>query len=508
MNEKTKAGAPNERPAKELVQRNITKPSCALQAEEYKFTLPINILDNKCPVPAFPLDFLPEPFRTFVSDIAERTQAPPEFAAIPLIVGTGAVIGNAAVLQPKERDTAWRESPALWGCVIAPSGSCKTPPATQALKPVVSLQQELLRQWEEDTEAYETELRKWEKGSKDGEPPEKPLRPTVILNEATQEGLALAMQENPRGIFLYRDEIAGLFNSFDKYRAGKGDDRQFFLEAYSGGTYSSQRKREGSLFVSRMFLSIYGTIQPEVAKKHFSGVQDGMAQRFGLLAWPEPRPFNYVDKAPDSTAANDVAQAIEAMHQVAADCAEPFVFTFNAEARTEFADFSATLRNRRIDASALRSHLSKYEGLFIRLSLVHWFMRLFCQRPRTMGLNSPASRVVDADTARAVRLLIEEYLKAHAHHIYGYLDSHTGAEGAIPIARWIVDRGFTEFKYRDIAQRQLPGLKCRHDLLPALEYLADIAGWVIPEEIPPTKKGGRPGMKYLVNPAVLRGQFV
>ncbi|HIB84498.1 MAG TPA: DUF3987 domain-containing protein [Chromatiaceae bacterium] len=316
------------------------------------------------------------------------------------------------------------------------------------------------------------------------------------------------MQENPRGILVYRDEIAGLLNSFNKYRNDKGDDRQFFLEAHSGGVFSSRRKGEGSVYLSNMFLSIYGTTQPEVAQRILLGPQDGLTQRFSLMVWPDARTFGYADKAPNRAAREKVDRAFQDIYEFNAyGITEPVVFYLDAEARSVFRCFQQEILNQGIDAPDFRSHIGKYDGLFVRLSLVHWFMRTTCTNKHEDQQHCNPGTIIDAFTARAVRDLIMGYLLPHARKIYGHLDSHPGSSGGTRVGRWIVKNQIQEFKWRDIQQQQFSGLKTREDLEPALDYLENVAGWVVSEKINSGPRGGRPGMKYVVNPMVLSGMF-
>src|SRR5262249_39839284 len=113
--------------------------------------------------------------------------------------------------------------------------------------------------------------------------------------------------DNPQGVLLYRDEIAGFLNSFE--RAGYESARAFFLECWNGlGSYAWDRIGWGALFVASTVLSIFGTIQPQVLSAYLDEAlqgkrNDGLLQRFQLMVFPQDKlSLGCVDRPPDQEA--------------------------------------------------------------------------------------------------------------------------------------------------------------------------------------------------------------
>jgi Protein of unknown function (DUF3987)/DnaB-like helicase N terminal domain len=195
--------------------------------------------------PPFPIDFLPGALGDFVAGAARRMAAPVDFIAVPLIIAAGAAIGKDFTLAPKTIDLSWRERPCLWGACIASVGSKKTPAFNRALAPIWGLEAEFRQVHQDELKAYIAEARiakiankQWEKdyaaaiknNDPAPDPPPETSAPTlrkIITNDATQERLVELMQQNPRGIMLYRDELSGWFHSFNQYRPGS--DEQFLF---------------------------------------------------------------------------------------------------------------------------------------------------------------------------------------------------------------------------------------------------------------------------------------
>lgn len=304
-------------------------------------------------VPAFPTELLPQPWQNFVADVVDRMQVPPEFPAVPLIVEAGAMLGRDVRIMPKRHDD-WFERACLWGGIIATPGAKKSPAIAEALRPIIKIQKEA-------HERYRAARASWEE-EKDGPPP---LPERMLTNEATVEKLAPLLSadhtDNPRGVLLYRDELSGWLDGMNKYR--RGDDRQFFLEAWSGGAYTVDRVK-GSIFVDDLFLAIVGAIQPDVAVRVFrDGDVDGLTARFGLLVYPAiPEKVDVVDRQPNFEARKEVERRLRGMREI--EKTEPL--RFSGEAYAVFNRWLLRNENRpeKREGSAFGTHIAKYPGLF------------------------------------------------------------------------------------------------------------------------------------------------
>jgi hypothetical protein len=485
---------------------------------------PANLLGSDM-APPFPIDFLPGALADFALDQAKIMQAPVDFMGIPLLVAAGTVIGKDFLMAPKAL-ASWTERPCLWGGCVATVGSNKTASFNAALAPIWRLQQEFRKAHHNEMKVYRLKaaqakeaLKQWEKAlAKNGkemqempEPPEPPVLREIIGTDATQERLVEMMQQNPRGIMLYRDELSGWFNSFNQYRPGS--DEQFFLQCHAGGPWSHHRKN-GDFFVSDLFLGIFGGFQPDVITEVLARhVDNGLAARFSLLVWPEPNGrFEYVDRRRDSNAA---ARVESVFRELAALDPERFVGPLR-EGETHYQPFRFTpgaaqeiFREWLIAHHAmlesihpgdrLIGHFHKYDGLFARLAIVHHLIRYVLGEPV-----EPAR--VDHVSAVAVRDFIVDYLQGHALKIYRHLGKGTSFHGARRIAEWIVgDRSMTGFTAREVRRKQWSGLTEGDQVDAALDHLENVGNWIRAEEPSPSgPKGGRPSRRYQVNPLVRR----
>lgn len=259
------------------------------------------------PIPAFPESLLSDRLASIIHLLAEAKGASPDYVFAGVLSGAASLIGNAYTVQSF---SGWREPVALWTCLVGGPSAGKTP----ALNPIVSILKSLedsalpvfkerLAQWQEGAEVAAIFEKNWKAevkaAIKIGEPrpdkpdaatpPPEPFRPRRMLSDVTQEKAAQLLSQTPKGLCLFRDELAGLIEGCGKY--GNDSDRQFFLEAWNGNPFTVDRvNRSEPLRIDRLLLSIVGGIQPDRLNSLFLNVDnDGLASRF-LFVWPESMP--------------------------------------------------------------------------------------------------------------------------------------------------------------------------------------------------------------------------
>lgn len=500
-------------------------------AMEAPWPEPLDLLGQRSEAAApFPIQFLPGALQNFAADAADRMQCPIDFIGIPLIIEAATLIGKNFRLAPKAADD-WAERPCLWGGIIAEPATMKTPAFRTALTLIFQAQREFLQEHQVDIEEYKLKVQRAEyakgqwkeacrRARKSGqdmpempagaEPPDRPKARRLFTSDTTQEALVDLIEENPRGLMLFRDELSGFFASFNQYRPGS--DRQFYLECHAGGSYAKDR-RIGNVWIHDLYLNIFGGVQPEIVAKVLAGGDlDGMTARFSLLVWPDypEGEFSYIDRRPDAVAQR---QTKKVMRQLLELDPERFfgpdavgsarVLRFDDPAQQIFREWYTKIQLRlrsREGESAFRAHLGKYPGLFARLAIVHHLVR-HVQKDVTSLL------LVDDRTASAVEEFIDEYLEPHARRIYRHLGQDPAHRGAQRIAGWIMSEPSLQvFTARMVRQKDWSGLTSHDSVNLALDYLENVAGWLRCEDDLPGPKGGRPTTRYHVNP-LARGRL-
>jgi hypothetical protein len=436
----------------------------------------------------FPVHLLPGAVRPFVEKIAELKSATPDMIAIPALIQAGALLGKDVLIQVMTENEDWTERPCLWGAIIAPPGSMKSPAARMALKPIAKIQAQLDKQWLDRIQA--------EKDAETYDPKCPPRQEVVYYNSSTGERVVELMSPDfnfggARGLLLHRDELSGWIKSMNQYRQGVGDDRQIYLQAYSGDAISKQLVK-GVVNAPDPFLCIFGTIQPEVAREVFGKTaEDGMNARFGLVAVPKWVKPKLVNVKADVRVKEEYNKAMLRLREVQARTVK-----FDPEAYAIFATWYEKLTSRpEFEAdNPFAYHITKYQSLFPRLCLVFHFLK--------HGKDAP--ELVHAKTAEAVRDLIDTYLEPHARRLYGVVGEHVLHGAASKIAGWIVKEGKRKFRISDIRKKKWQTFNRDDDVKfieRTLEYLQD-HDWIEQVQAPQTAAGGRPTFDWVVNPRV------
>ena len=473
----------------------------------------------------FDADLLPEAFRPWIVDIAERVQCPPDFPAVGAMVALASIVGRRIGIRPKRHDD-WLVVPNLWGAVIGRPGIMKTPALQETLRPLIRLEIEAKERFTQAQSQYEaseivrearTKLMKKaiETALKNGENAdaiaaehgksgaEVPCRRRYVMNDSTVEKLGEVLNQNPNGVLCMRDELVGLLKQLEK--DGQESARAFYLEAWNGtGRFTYDRISRGTIDIEAACVSIIGGIQPGPLSEYTRSARDngagddGFLQRFQLAVYPDlSAKWHNVDRWPDTPAKNvafEVFRRLEALDPagIGATTVEddptaiPFL-RFSPEAQPLFDEWRGKLEHRLRsgeEPTVMEAHLAKYRSLIPSLALL---IHLADDAQGSVG--SVALR-------KAIRW--GEYLETHARRIFA-VAADTGLASAKALAEKIVEgRLAQEFSLKDVYRPCWTGLSDREAAESAVEYLLDL-DWLQDRR---EQTGGAPRTRYFVNPKI------
>jgi putative DNA primase/helicase len=488
--------------------------------------------DELPPVPPLSKELLPVSLRQFAADISYRMQVPIDFPAAALILSLAGAVNRRATIQPKANDSGWIVVPNLWGGIVAPPGCLKSPVIQTATRPLNQIQSEWHKEFDIANADYsqvreEDELRHsawkedYKKATKSGRSgPERPftyaIEPVlrrVIVNDATFEMLHQIMSENPAGILVVRDELTGWLSQLD--RAGREGERAFCLQAWNGDTgHDIDRIGRGTIHVEACCMSLMGGIQPGRLRSYLSDAikdgpgNDGLMQRFQILVWPDIDPkWQYVDVCPDPILAAGTEGIFSRL--ISLDAASPLRFRFSPEAQELFVQWIGELEAKIRGADlhpALVAHLSKYRSLMPSLALLFELADLACFEGFD-GLRSatPHAVVTLEHAIQAAEWC--DYLESHAQRVYSCAVSPQ-LRGARELLSHIKkkrlrsrDGGFDWFSARDVYTKGWTGLD-NPDAVRAAAAVLEDAAWVRSTRSDTGASGGRPSIRYEVNPEI------
>jgi len=478
-------------------------------------------------VEPFPMASLPDAFRPWVSDVAERMHCPPDFVAVPMLVAAASLVARHVGIRP-QRQTDWLERCNLWALIVGRPGYMKSPAMAQALAPMDRLEARAAEAFNAQATAHEAEaittklraeanmkearaLLKKNRGADvadllgSSEQGDMPTRERYVVNDLTYEKLGEILAQNPHGVLSVRDEMRGLFLSLAREECAPA--RAFYLQAWSGGSYTFDRIGRGTVTVEDARLSIIGGIQPGplselVQQARRGAADDGMIERF-LIAWPDsPGEWREVDRWPDSDAKRlawgtferldtITAEALGAKHEHDAQGTVqglPFV-RFDDDAREAFGEWRREFEQsiRTAEAEGLEGALSKFRHHVPALALA------------LHVIDGGTGPVALQSTLRA--LALAEYFESHAKRLHS-----SGRRLVVRAARTILDKARTRalpdyFTARDVYRNQWAGLSDRSAVADALDMLA-AHGWLTEADL---STGGRPSTTYCLTEGARRG---
>lgn len=220
----------------------------------------------------FPLEIFPLRLQEHIARVSYVNLFSEEFYACSVLSACATAIGNSYAINVKD---SWIEKASLFICIIGLTGINKSGPPPYALKPIQKREKEIYRQ-------YKEYVKEWEK-----DPNEKkklPILTKTILQDATQESVVMQLQNNPRGILIFYDELSGFLKAFNRYN--NGNEEQFYLSVWSGKEVVVDRKTQISIRIDEPLVNILGTIQPEVFDQRFKGKEEsGFTDRW-LICYP------------------------------------------------------------------------------------------------------------------------------------------------------------------------------------------------------------------------------
>jgi hypothetical protein len=373
----------------ERIAADYTKKSNGFGLNPPKFVRSGKKASGTTPPPPFadfPTDALPPVLRNFVVETAKAMCCPTAYVAMPVLAGVFGSIGNTRRVLVKKR---WTEPAVAWFAIISPSGTLKTPAATQALAPLRKAAARLARERAEALKAFAWDKEKYQKvraeALKDGKEmpaaPECPPDTRVLVQDVTIEKLATLLVDNPRGLLMPRDELAAWVGSMTRY-GGKDSatgDLPFWLSVFTAEPHMVDRKTgdRPSIFVPSTAVSIFGGIQPAMWRRVLTATHhdSGLAARL-LVAWPPRMKKVWTDDEASNSTVADYEKLLTDLLALEMDTGEdgpePVVVKMTEGGHAAFVRFYGEWAERQFGADdEPRAALAKLEGYCARFALVH-----------------------------------------------------------------------------------------------------------------------------------------
>jgi hypothetical protein len=233
--------------------------------------------------PDFPIHIFPKQVQKIITCYCSTLNLNIDYAAVTVLYAFSVAMGGHYSLIVKR---GWTELPTLFVALVGKPGINKSGPISIFTQPLEKLEKVLFKRFLEEYSTFK-KSRSTKKENDSSVILEEPVRRQLVIKDATQEAMLKALYYNPHGFAGIYDELAAFLKSFNKYKSGGGDE-EVMLSLFSGKSISVNRKSSEPIFIEKPFVSIIGSIQPQVLINLLGNnkIDNGLTHRF-LFAFPD-----------------------------------------------------------------------------------------------------------------------------------------------------------------------------------------------------------------------------
>ena len=340
----------------------------------YDFSKVLNF-NNYCEI--FPLEVFTSSMQNLIKELNYSLNFPINYTAAAILSAVSISVGKT--MQMKVQN-GWFEYGLLYMILSGRAGINKSHPLTFSLKPVLKHDELKKQEYDLAYNQYEDliDLSLKEKRELNLEDVKEPKLKQILVSDITPESLQSVHSNNPRGLGLYRDEILGWINSFDRY--SNSGELQMWLSIWSSIEARTNRSGRRPIYLNSPFVSIVGTIQnarlPDLNKGNLCST--GFTDRI-LYTFAEDNNKKYLNDSELSDSYityyhNQINKLLNLPVEVnEQQQVESRVLSFSKSARKVFLDwnkYNADLSNAKFTTELQRSIYAKLDSYLPRFILL------------------------------------------------------------------------------------------------------------------------------------------
>ncbi len=374
---------------------------------------------EKGQIALFPIEVFPDRLQVLVNTVAQSLPCPVDFPAVMVLPVLGTCIGLKRAVEVKR---GWLEYPLLWAMVVAESGDRKTPAFKEATQPLRNKLRQMQSTYRQDWEKYKALPKENREGAT------KPVLKQTHSTDATIESLKNVLDSSPDGICYPADELSGWVRGMGQYKSGQGNDRQNWLQIWSGVQVVCNRSGKEPVIIDNPFVAVVGGIQPDCIEDVINdGKRDGGAARI-LTSYPDPViDTDWTDDTIEG--ADGYMEACEKLWGLQVTT-EPVVLS--AEAKERWVQW-VNVHRKNEPHCPLKPFWAKCEGYCARLALIIHLTRW------AYG-EATDTTMIDATSMHGAIELIK-YFKSHAKRVYAAAAIRKDDSRIGKALRWIREHG-------------------------------------------------------------------
>lgn len=244
------------------------------QSIKFEFRRPKDILRHVV-VPPYSLDDAPSALAYLAYNYAQATGYDHGGVLVAGVAAAASLIHDGVQIQVRP-ESGWYESARLWGLLIGPPSSGKTPEIKAAAGHIQTMHAQLVQQWEQAAREQE-EIAEAGGAVKDIGP-----KPALFTSTATIAAMEELLKKNPQGVLLQTGEFGSWIGMIDGATRGEGAaNRGDWLQLYDGGPRQSNRISRGDSMIPNWSACVLAGVQPETLQANMRNMpEDGLIHRF------------------------------------------------------------------------------------------------------------------------------------------------------------------------------------------------------------------------------------
>ena len=277
----------------------------------------------------FPDDAFPEEIRIIAKELQNTLNFPKEYFLTGVLSAVATATGNSCIIEAKR---GFRMKAILYVAICGNPGTNKSAPLRASLLPFTMHDRRKMKEFKSEMAVYEK--------LEDKDKTNAPKLSKFVISNSTMEGIHRVHSENPRGLMMMQDELAGHLKSQNMYR--KGNDEEQWLSNFDGGDIIIDRKLSGSLTVANPNINIIGSIQHGVLKKLFmNSVENGLLDRYIIVTTTDVPEVLFTEDEPSQETFDNYDNIITRIMEIPLEYDEygeiaPHVYRFSHDAKSVF----------------------------------------------------------------------------------------------------------------------------------------------------------------------------
>jgi len=396
--------------------------------QDYKNTDTLKADDRPEPfltkAPEFPVNTLPEPFRTYIIDLGSKTKMFLDYFGLGLLCLWSMIVGNRRFIKIKK---GFVETALIWGILIGDVSAGKTHSLKQIMELILPLEMKEWSEYVDELHKYIDWKRKYDLMSKEEKASEtlmpKPIEKRYRLEDTTKASVIEKLMENPRGFIVIQDELIGWLLSLGKKNS---PDRSFWNAVWNSHKVVRVDRKSGkhenrNILIERPYIAMLGALIPDFLDEIRSDVyDDGLASRF-LMVFPKSRKLELNFEDLDIKAFDAVSECFRKYKELKIED-EDFYVLLSEDAQDELGkwfDQNEAEIHDQSPPNTIKNVLGKMRSYICRIALVLHTMKEAADVVNENNGSISIDRMMSGETIRdAVKLI--EYFKKHAFKAYDY----------------------------------------------------------------------------------------